>query len=297
MLLSDFYANVYRPLRLLNRSKRTDQLFLYTIRLFSHALGRSATLEDLNDLTIAKHLEALLAVGRKPAGVNKERRQLVALWNLAAKKRLVDQFPVLPTIHEPEQLPKAWTAEELWRLRISCNMQPGEYCGVPAGRWWAALHHVLYSTGERITAVMQLRWHDVSSDVVVFRAETRKGSKRASVARLTSDAVAALADIRSPARELVFPWPHCPTYLYRIYKGILVRAELEADSRSMFHRMRRTHATHLAAAGGDPTTSLGHQSAGMTARYLDRRLIPNNSAKLLEGLAGPDGPNVQSVVS
>lgn len=282
MLLLSFFEEIYRPLRLLNRSKRTDQLFRYSIRLFGQTLGRPATLEDLTDIQVAKHLERLLNEKRKPASVNKERRQLVALWNLAAKKRLVDQFPVLPTVHEPEAMPKAWTMEELWRLRMSCNMQPGAYCGVPARLWWVALHHVLFATGERIAAVMQLRWSDISGEVVVFPAEARKGSKRASVATLTKQALAALDEIRAPKRELVFPWPFCGNYIYHVYRQILQRAELEDDAKSMFHRMRRTHATWLKAAGGDPTTSLGHASAVTTARYLDRRLLPNNAAQLLE---------------
>lgn len=286
MLLSDFFRDVYRPLRLLNRSARTDQLFRYTIKLFGKTLGREATLDDLSDIVVARHLSALLAEGRKPASVNKERRQLVALWNLAAKKRLVDQFPVLPTVHEPEQLPKAWTTEELWRLRMSCNMQPGTYSGVPANRWWLAMHHVLFSTGERITAVMRLQWKDITGNVIVFPAEYRKGSKRASVATLTKAAVESLEMIQSPVRAEVFPWPYQASYLYNIYKEILQRAELESDSRSMFHRMRRTHATHLKAAGGDPTASLGHASAVTTSRYIDPRLLPGNVAALLEKDAG-----------
>lgn len=282
MLLSDFFSDVYQPLRLLNRSQRTVQLFNYTIKLFGKTLGRPATLDDLNDLVVARHLSKLLAEGRKPAGVNKERRQLVALWNLAAKKRLVDQFPVLPTVHEPEQMPKAWTTEEMWRLRMSCNMQPGTYAGIPAARWWLAMHHVLYSTGERITAVLRMRWRDVTGNVVVFPAENRKGSKRASVATLTTQAMESLELIRLPVRELVFPWEYQPSYMYNVYREILKRAELDSDSRSMFHRMRRTHATHLKAAGGDPTASLGHQSAVTTSRYIDPRLLPGNVAKLLE---------------
>ena len=282
MLLRDFFQNIYRPLRLLNRSKRTDQLFRYSIRLFGETLGRPATLDDLTDIAVAQHLQRLLEQKRKPAGVNKERRQLVALWNLAAKKRLVDQFPVLPTVHEPEQMPKAWTTEELWRLRMSCNMQPGVYCGVPARLWWVALHHVLFATGERIAAVMQLRWKDITGNVVVFPAETRKGSKRASVATLTPAALAAIDEICKPQRELVFPWPYTSNYIYRTYRVILQRAELEHDSRSMFHRMRRSHATHLKAAGGDATASLGHASPVTTSRYIDPRMIPNAVAGMLE---------------
>jgi hypothetical protein len=52
MLLSEFFESIYRPLRLLNRSVRTDQLFRYTIRLFAVTLGRPATLADLSDIVV-----------------------------------------------------------------------------------------------------------------------------------------------------------------------------------------------------------------------------------------------------
>lgn len=61
------------------------------------------------------------------------------------------------------------------------------------------------------------------------------------------------------------------TWYYHL-RAILGLAGLPTDRRSMFHRIRRTHATHLYVRGGDPTQSLGHASDAMTrAYYLDPR--------------------------
>lgn len=288
MKLLEFFDRVYCPLRLLNRSQRTKVLFRYSIRLFERTLGRPAELSDLNDLEVARHLERLVEERRSPAGVNKERRQLVALWNLAARKRLVEDFPSVATVREPERLPEAWSLDELWRLRISCNMEPGTIAGIPAGRWWCALHLVLYSTGERVSAVLESRWRDISGASIVFPAESRKGKRKPLLATLSPEAVEALERIRLPERNLVFPWTMSKTYLYNRYRKILLRAELDDSRRSKFHRLRRSHATHLKAAGGDPTQSLGHSSAATTVRYLDPRFLPSRVAELLPSISTPE---------
>lgn len=279
--LLEFFESFYCPLRLVNRSPRTKTLYRYSIKLLGDFLGRPATLEDFNDLTIARHLEYLIAQGRAPSGVNKERDQLVALWNLAARKKLVDEFPAVQRVNEPYRIPWAWTQEELWRLRISCNMQVGSYDGIPANLWWTALHIFLFSTGERIRAVLKAEWADIQRDSIVFPAENRKGAKRPGICHLGNEAMEWLQKIRQPERKIIFPWPFSESHLYIVYKKILKRAELDNCSKSKFHRMRRTHATQLKIAGGDPTQSLGHQSPVTTHRYLDPRQIPSGVRELL----------------
>ena len=98
MTLQQFFEQTYQPLRLLGKSKRTVTLYEYSIRLFEETLGRPAELSDFTDVAIAKHLQRLLDQQRSPHGVNKERAQLCAMWNFAAKKRLVEAFPTVPTI-------------------------------------------------------------------------------------------------------------------------------------------------------------------------------------------------------
>lgn len=54
-------------------------------------------------------------------------------------------------------------------------------------------------------------------------------------------------------------------------------------------RLRRSHATHLKAAGGDPTLALGHSSEEVTRRYyLDPVILGDESpAALLPPIAPP----------
>lgn len=273
-MLLDFFTNVYKPTRLLGRSQRTIDLYLASVEGFSRYLRRPATVADLTDSTVGQYLQNLLDRGRSAATVNKERSQLLAIWRMAARKKLVEEWPEIRPVPEPEVLPVAWTLEELWRLRISCNMQPGNYAGVPANRWWLALHCVLWSTGERISAVMHLKWSDISGDCVTYRAETRKGGTQPNQCRIPDYAVDSLQMIREPIREPVFPWTMGETYLYRVYHTILERAELDTSARSKFHRIRRSHATHLKLAGGDPTSSLKHSDPAITLRYIDPRQMP-----------------------
>lgn len=286
MTLLEFFNDVYCPLRLINKSPKTRRLYRYSIRLFGITLGREPSLDDLDDLIVARHLERLIADGRAPGGVNKERDQLVAIWNLAAKKKLVAEFPSVRRVHQPYRIPWAWTQEEMWRLRISCNMQRGTYAGIPAKTWWTALHVLLFATGERITAMLSVTWSDLSGNVLVFPAEIRKGAKRPGVCTLPAEAMQWLQEIQSPSRELIFPWPYSQSQLYKSYKQILARAELDTSSRSKFHRMRRSHATHLKVAGGDPTISLGHANPTTTTAYLDPRQIPDRVSELMPTMGG-----------
>lgn len=277
MELEKFFLEVYAPLRLVGRSMRTRTLYLYSIALFSEYLKRPAMLSDLTDIVVSQHIAGLIAVGYRPASVNKEKCQLCALWNLAARKKYVDEFPEVRAVPEPEVIPLAWSFEEMWRLRISCNFETGDYSGVPANKWWLALHAVLWTTGERITATMKLKFSEVQGDKIIFLPETRKGGVKANICSVPQYVVDAIETIREPRRAVVFVWPYSETYLYRVYGKILRRAELDTSARSKFHRIRRSHATHLTNAGGNATRSLGHSSAEVTAAYLDVTKIPSKA--------------------
>jgi integrase len=274
--LRDLFENEYRPLRLVGRSQRTLVLFRYTLKQFGLYLGREPTLDDLQDLTLGNYLQYLIDLKRAKASVNKERRQLVAIWNFAARRRYVGQFPEIPPVPEPERIPKAWTTGDLQRIAAACRTAGqftalGTYEGIPAADWWLALHAVLWDTGERIKAILQLQWTDLSGDWLTVPAEYRKGSKRPMQFKLRLETVELLEAIRRPSGE-IFPWPFSATYVYFVYKKILKTAGVEYDRQSKFHRMRRSVASHIAAAGGNPSLALGHSNPATTARYLDPKI-------------------------
>jgi hypothetical protein len=51
MTLRDFFADVYRPLRLIDAGRGTIQQYEIAINRLSHFLGRDATLDDLTEFT------------------------------------------------------------------------------------------------------------------------------------------------------------------------------------------------------------------------------------------------------
>lgn len=132
---------------------------------------------------------------------------------------------------------------------------------------------VCYDSAERLSAVLSLRFADVHDGLVRFRAEGRKGHRR-DVTRTISEVTAeAIAAIRNPLRDLVFPWSMAVTTLYYQMDRILIRAGLPTDRRSKFHRIRRTAASYYEAAGGDAQVLLDHSSPVLKRKhYLDPRI-------------------------
>lgn len=275
MTLTEVLTSLYSPIRGL--SPRTETLYGYTLRAWGEMLGRDPVLADLDEVAVARFL---LARGRQvsPATLAKDRAQLVALWSFSAKRGLVDRWPEVRRIVVPERVPEAWTAEEFRRLLAAASLERTVLGGVPAGKWWRACLLVAYDTGERVAAIMALRWADVRDEDVVFRAETRKGKRRDICRVIGSATCRALDEIRSPRRDAVFPWDRHHNYLWYRLGIILRRAGLPADRRCKFHRIRRTTASFYAAAGGDATLLLDHSSPAVTRRYLDPRIVGSLAA-------------------
>ena len=273
MLLSQFFKEYYQPLRLTGRSPRTSTLYAYSIKCFGKTLGREATLADLSDLVVSKHLQRLDDDGYSKHTMSKERDQLLAIWRLACDQRLVDLRPTLPAIVKPQPAPQAWTREQLSLLFDACRRTRGKMGEHKASDWWFALHCVLWDTGERITAVMLARWEHIDAGGwITFPAENRKGQRKPNRRQLHSDTIEALLSIKGQEEQLVFPTPwgeKSGSMLYYHYGKILKRAGLPHGSKSKFHRMRRSVGTHIKASGGDAQKALMHADAATTEKYLD----------------------------
>ena len=277
MFLTCFLHDVYAPLRAIDR--RTVQLYEYTIASFGRFLGRPAELSDLEELLVARFLMAR-SRERAAATAAKDRSQLRALWEFAARRNLTPTWPTIPLIRVPERTPVAWMADEMIRLVEAAKQERAAYDGVPAADWWRAALLVAYDTGERCTAVLSLRWCDVGLGHVVFRAETRKGKRRDSLRDIGDEASRALQAIRCgrSGEDLVFPWPRTRSYLWKRLGIILERAGLPHSRQDKFHRIRRTTASFFEAAGGSAQHLLDHADPATTRRYLDPRIVRGKSA-------------------
>jgi len=269
-LLDDYYV----PLK--GISERTQTLYRMTIRSYGVSLGCEPTTEHLSEMPVARFLSQRLRT-RSPATAKKDSCQLRALWEFAARRGIVTEFPAMRPIKVPERIPTAWTIDEMDRLLEAARQHDGTVAGVPAGLFFRTLILTCYETGERISAVMGLRWADVRGNLVTFRAETRKGGTRDIVRGISPVVAQSMDDIRRP-RELVFEWDRCQANLWRHMGLILKRANLPCDRGSKFHRLRKTCASYAAAAGLDPQKLLDHSSPVTTRAYLDPRIVRQRQA-------------------
>ncbi len=301
MTLTEFFKNVYRPLRMIDASPATAQQYEVAIARFSAFLKRPATLADLTETTIAEWMAAGRAAKLAPATVNSRRRMLVTLWRFAKRKRLIDRdtpedLENVEPLREPKRVPTAWTLAELERLLKSCRLARGRFAGVPAAAWWTALVLVMYDTGLRRSAVFAIRFEEIDFAEKLLRvpAERMKNGVEQWY-RLSDQTIAAILESLPPQRALLFPFPFTQEHgLYSRFRFILRRAGLPFTRKDMFHKIRRTTASHIAAAQGKAAAfqQLGHQDASCIARYVDPRFISgHDGAKHLPRPGGqPDEP-------
>lgn len=270
-----------------SRGRSANNLRLYRNALgnFEKYLGRPATTDDLDDDTVAAWLPWFLERGRSEETANKNLRHLLALWRFLARKRIVEEFPAVDQLAVKERVPKCWLKSELEKLFDSAAKERGSIGGVAAGFWWKVLLLVVWFTGERIGAVLELYWddYDMESGWVVARAEVRKGKKRDKAFPLPPSVCKQLEALRVKGERRIFRWERRSTSIYYHLNRILARAGLPTDRMSKFHRVRKSMASYLKAAGGDPTEALDHSSSKVTKKYyLDPRVCsPKSAADLL----------------
>jgi integrase len=183
-------------------------------------------------------------------------------------------FPgVVKKPRKVERCPEAWNHKQLRQLFREARTTVRVVWSIPGRLFWPALLGVAYDTGERIGAIAQIGWEEIDLDAgtIYYPAEVRKGGYRDARASLSRDTVRALRAFReaAPPNATVFEYG-CRTRLWQAYGALLRDAGLPDDRRSKFHRLRRTHATFVYAAGGDATAALGHSTDAVTRKsYID----------------------------
>lgn len=237
--------------------------------------GRSVEgLCSLDYVRFSAHLRQSLG----PATANKTRAHLLAVLRWGASVGLIDCDPAWEAwkkSKEPRKAPLAFTQEEFRDVLSAAKAWPGWICGVSASDWWESLLLSIWYSGARIGAVLAVQWKDVLFDRPGFyvRAEHQKQFADQFFV-VGEDCLAALERARQPEREVVWPWPHRREALYRRFRKILSLAGVQAPAGagSLFHRIRRSTASYVRAAGGDATAQLGHSCSSVTQRYYDPRI-------------------------
>ena len=273
--LMGFFDQVYRPRRLLGASFRTAEHYRVTVRFFSRYLGRAATVADLTDEQVAGFLESRTAAVAATT-VNGYRTDLLCLWRLARKCKLIEPEPAIAKLRVEKRMPECWDLAEIGRIIEAAAATPGHVAGIPAGHFWRALLLTAYDTGLRISALLKVERSNLNESQGWLRvnASTQK-HKADQVFKLHPDTLAAVLKIAGPEGP-IFPWPYDPKRrvwrsLVRHYRQILKRAGLPSGKRDLFHKIRRTTATYLADQAGAPTAQayLGHSCLSVTLAYID----------------------------
>jgi len=277
MLLRDLLRDVYAPLK--GICDRTIELYQFTIDAYRDVLGREPTIADLEELSVARFLAHRVRT-RAPATAAKDRSQLRALWEFAARRKLCETWPTIPLIRVPERVPEAWVTSEMEMLLASAAQEQTSYDGISAALWWTALLLLAYDTGERASALVSLRWENVRGGSVLFKAEDRKGRRRDILREVGPGTASSLEAIRGDRKpgDLVFPWPRGRSYLWKRLEIILERAGLPAGRKDKFHRIRKTTASYYQAAGGSAQWLLDHADPATTRKYLDPRIVRGQAA-------------------
>jgi integrase len=283
MTLEELFER-YGILRNLDRKTLTLYAMLLTrLRAF---LGHEPTVADLDDLVISRYLreratQSYLGKVIRPASVQKDKVMLQAVWNLAARKRWVAEFPELPRIKVAKSIPtgRAYTAEDVAKLIRRSRHRIGTTGGQPSAWWWSTILYMGYCTGERASALLALRWGELDTHRrrVVFLGSTRKGQTRDIERDFTQDLAGFLEARRRQPEDLVWPWDR---HRGSLWTSLKLLCRLAGVRYRGFHGLRRTRASYAALAGGTAaaTQVLDHSDPKLQERYVDPQICPSEQS-------------------
>ena len=283
MTLAELFER-YGDLR--NLDRKTMALYAGLLERLRTFLGHEPTTADLDDLVISRYLRARASdtwAGRtiRPASVQKDKAMLQAVWNLAAKKRWVAEFPELPRIKVAKSIPtgRAYTAEDVAKLIRRARHRIGTTGGQPSAWWWSTLVYMAYCTGERATAMLSLRWSELDTfrRRVLFLGSTRKGQTRDIERDFTADLAAILEARRRQPEDLVWRWDR---HRGSLWTSLKLMCRLAGVKYRGFHGFRRTRASYAALAGGTAaaTQVLDHSDPRLQERYVDPTICPSEQS-------------------
>jgi len=176
-------------------------------------------------------------------------------------------------------VPKAYKSEELARLVEAARHRRGLVAGKPAAWYWTTKLQAMFQTGERIGAILAIRWAqvDLERHTLTFLAATRKGH-RETITRPISPALAQiLATQHGQPGERVWGWLDDRKIL-SCYASLRVLCRCAGVEYKPFHAIRKATASYLKRAGISAKKQLGHSSEEMAENhYYDEEITGRES--------------------
>ena len=242
--------------------------------------GHVVTLQELDAELILSFMRHRKSLGKSPRTVNNARHMLLSLWRHAFRKKFTKQRPPdstdLPKLKVMTEVPEAWSLEELNSILHACdNARPLPYWD---HRTWRALIFVFWDTAHRLDSILSIKIQDIHEGYLTAR---KTKQNRETVHKLSESTLAAIERLPEHESGLVFPWPYKRRQIWREYRKILKAADLPTGRRNLFHKLRRSSATHLAVVAGVEAAEqhLDHRTPGLArSHYVDPRFMPQIKA-------------------
>jgi integrase len=289
MTLRDLLIDRIAPLK--NLSDRSVKMYSATLDRFRDFLGHEPTVDDLDDLTAAKFLRWRQTHQHSrfklisPASLAKDSAHLRSLWTWLAKKRWkrsdgeLIEFPDYARPRVPKPVPKAYKAEELAKLIQEARHRKGLVAGKPAAWYWVTKIQAMFQSGERIGAILAIRWSEVDLErhTLTFLAATRKGHRETITRPITPALCKLLAMYQGAPNERVWPWLDDREML-SCYASLKVLCRTAGVPYKPFHAIRKSTASYLKRAGISAKKQLGHSSEEMAeTHYYDEEITGRES--------------------
>ena len=288
--LRELFVDRIAPLK--NLSDRSVAMYLSTLDRFRDFLGHEPTVEDLDDLTAAKFLRWRGSTAHSPtrgiispASLAKDSAHLRSLWTWLARKRWKKangellEFPDYARPRVPKPVPKAYTAEDLAKLIEYAKRRKGLVAGKPACWYWTTKLMAMFQTGERIGAILQLRWSEVDLErcTLTFLAATRKGHRETITRPITPRLAKLLGNEKCPPEARVWAWLD-DRQMLSCYASLRVLCQTAGVPYKPFHSIRKSTASYIKRAGKSAKEQLGHSSEEMAENhYYDERITGRES--------------------
>lgn len=278
MTLREIFLDKIAPHK--DLSDRTSAMYEATLDRFRDFLGREATVDDLDDFVAARFIRWRRVTQHSqyklisPASLAKDSAHLRSLWTWLAKKRWKKadgellEFPDYARPKVPKPVPKAYKAEELAQLVAMGKRRKGLISGKPAAWYWPTKIMAMFQTGERIGAILALRWSEVDLErcTLTFLAATRKGHRETITRPITKELAKMLATQKGPPEARVWPWLDDREAL-SAYNSLRVLCRIAGVSYKPFHAIRKSTASYLKRAGISAKKQLGHSSEEMAENH------------------------------
>jgi integrase len=288
--LRAFFVSVHWPRRSAFVSAGGKKDYWSAINALCAFRGCEVTLDQLSEDLIEQFAAWRVAQGRSASTINKNVAMLAALWRFAFKKRFLDDLPRdLVDIEELTRVPEAWTVDRFATILNAAASFDGTILLAPVSHFFPALLLTLYDTGLRIGAVLKLTVDALDGPWLNVPAEVQK-HKSGQILLLDPRTAELLRTLPRGESRMLFPtdgWrKHALIGLERMYRRILKKGGLPHGRRDLFHKLRRTNASYVAAAAGEQAAQkqLGHSHISLTRRnYIDPRLLKldQNAAALI----------------